>query len=134
MARGLCKLQVIGNVGRDAELKYTPEGKARTEFSMAVNQGRRKPDGSTAEETLWLRVICWSKLAEIADLYVKKGTKVYVEGRLQIRTFTGRDGKERTAVEVVASDMVLLSARDEAREPAAVGARTAFVADDDVPF
>ena len=65
---------------------------------------------------------------------MKKGTKVYVEGRLQIRTFTGRDGKERTAVEVVASDMVLLSARDEAREPAAVGARTAFVADDDVPF
>ncbi|HET9016315.1 MAG TPA: single-stranded DNA-binding protein [Thermomicrobiaceae bacterium] len=114
MSRGLSKVQIIGNLGRDPEMRYTPSGAAVTEFSVAVNRRRRGQDGQQVDETDWYRVVCWSKLAEFADQYLKRGMRVYVDGRLQIRHYTGNDGQERTAVEVVANDVVMLTPRDDA--------------------
>jgi single-strand DNA-binding protein len=143
MSRGLNKVQIIGNLGRDPEMKYTPGGQAVTAFSIAIARRQRGRDGKTEEQTDWFRVVCWEKLAEIADQYLKKGARVYVEGRLQTRKFTGRDGVEKSATEIVAHDMILLSGQEKAAQPAAASRksdkawtpeREFFGDDDDLPF
>ena len=143
MSRGLNRIQLIGHLGRDAEMRYTPSGAPVTEFSLAVNRGRRGPDGQWINETDWFRVICWNRLAEFADQYLKRGMRVYVDGRLQIRRYTGNDGVERTAVEVVANDIIMLSGRseepsgpetpepDESELPKEISGEDEF---DDIPF
>ncbi len=113
MSRGLNKIQIIGHLGRDPEMRYTPGGTPVTNFSVAVSRRRRGQDGQSVDETDWFRVVCWDKLAEIADQYLKKGARVYIEGRVQIRKYTGNDGVERTSVDVIANDMIMLSGRDE---------------------
>ena len=111
MARGLNKVQIIGHLGRDPETRSTAGGQAVTTFTVAVNRTRRGPDGTASDDTEWFRVVAWEKLAEIAGEYLRKGGQVYVEGRLQSRQYQDRDGIARTAVEVVASDLVLLGGR-----------------------
>ncbi len=115
MARGLNKVQIIGNLGADPEMRYTPSGTAVTNFRVAVSRMRRGPDGNNIDETEWFRVVAWDspnyKLAEICDKYLRKGSKVYVEGRLQSRKYLDRDNIERTAVEIVASEMIMLDGR-----------------------
>jgi single-strand DNA-binding protein len=113
MARGLNKIQIIGNLGRDPEMRYTPGGQPTTTFSVAVNRSRCGQDGQRTEETDWFRVATWDNLAETAGEYLKKGQRVYVEGRLQNRRCTGNDGVERTAVEVIANDLLMLSEKQE---------------------
>jgi single-strand DNA-binding protein len=117
MARGLNKVQIIGNLGADPEMRFTPSGSGVTNFRVAVNRNRRGQDGNMVEETEWFRVVAWDsagyKLAEICNEYLRKGQRVYVEGRLQSRKYTDKDGIERTSVEIVASDMIMLSGRDE---------------------
>jgi single-strand DNA-binding protein len=128
VARSLNRFTGIGNVGQDPEMRYTPQGKAVCQFSLALN--RRTPSG---DETTWVKVVTWDKLAEIADQYVKKGARVYVEGRLQVRKYPGNDGVERTSVEVVANDLILLDGRGEGapqREPVRAGSDSY----DDLPF
>ncbi len=142
MARGLNKIQIIGNLGRDPETKRMAGGKVTTLLSVGVGRNRRSQDGQTSQETDWFRVICWEKLAETADQYLKKGQRVYVEGRLQMRKYTGRDGQERTLSEVIANDLILLSPREEkAAQGAGVKSdkawtpeREFFGDDDDLPF
>lgn len=120
MARGLNKVQIIGNLGADPEMRYTPSGSAVTNFRVAVSRNRRGTDGNMIDETEWFRVVAWDsgsyKLAEICNEYLRKGHKVYVEGRLQSRKYTDKDGIERTSVEIVATDMVMLSGREEGGE------------------
>ncbi len=131
MARGLNKVQIIGHLGADPEMRYTQGGQAVTNFRVAVNRTRRDQDGNTSDDTEWFRVVAFDKLGEIANEYLAKGRSCYVEGRLQSRKYTDREGVERTTVEVVASDLVLLGGRGEdggAREGAPAPAR------DDVPF
>jgi single-strand DNA-binding protein len=118
VARGLNKIQIIGNLGRDPEMRYTPNGVATTTFSVAVNRGRRGKDGQVVEETEWFRVITWDRLAETVDQYLKKGARVYVEGRLQTRKYIGNDGVERTAVEIMANDLITLSLQEKAEQTA----------------
>ena len=117
MPRGLNKVQIIGNLGADPEMRYTPSGSAVTNFRVAVSRNRRGQDGNMVDETEWFRVVAWDsgsyKLAEICNEYLRKGHKVYVEGRLQSRKYTDKDGIERTSVEIVATDMVMLSGREE---------------------
>ncbi len=113
-------MQIIGNLGRDPEMRYTQGGQAVTNFTVAVNRTRRDQDGTTSEDTEWFRVVCFDKLGEIADQYLRKGGQVYVEGRLQSRKYSDRDGIERTVVEVVAGDLVLLGGR-RAEEEAGPG-------------
>ena len=117
MARGLNKVQIIGNLGADPEMRNTGNGTGVTNFRVAVSRSRRGTDGAKVDETEWFRVVAFDsggyKLAEICNQHLRKGQRVYVEGRLQSRKYTDKDGVERTSVEVVASEMVLLSGRDE---------------------
>ncbi len=104
----LNKIMVIGNTGRDAELRMTPNGKAVANFSIAVN--RAFNDGAERrEETEWFNIVCFGdRLANFAQQYVTKGRLVYVEGRLQTRKWTDREQKERTTIEIIANDIQLL--------------------------
>ena len=105
MAGSLNRVMIIGSVGRDAEGKYTPSGTPVTTFSVATN--RRGKDG--ADETEWFTVVAWEKLAETCNQYVKKGLKVYVEGRLQTRTWDDKDGQKKSRTEVIANQVIFLS-------------------------
>jgi len=120
MARGLNRVQIIGNLGADPELRTIPSGVAVTNFRVAVSRNRRGQDGNMVDETEWFRVVAFDsggyKLAETCNQYLRKGQKVYVEGRLQSRKYTDKDGVERTSVEIIASEMLMLSGRDEDEE------------------
>jgi single-strand DNA-binding protein len=113
MSRGLNKIMLIGNLGRDPEMRFTPSGKPVTHFTLAVSRRRRSPDGEFVDETEWFRINCWDRLAEVADQYLSKGSKVYIEGRVHLNTFTGNDGQERSSMEVTASEMMMLTPRGE---------------------
>lgn len=116
MARSLNKVTLIGNLTRDPELRYTPQGSAVVTFGVATNRQWTTDAGEKKEEAEFHRVVAWNKLAEICAQLLKKGRKVYVEGRLQTRSWTGQDGTQRTTTEVVISDMILLDSRREMAE------------------
>jgi len=113
MARGLNKVMIIGNLGKDPEMKYNQDGKPITTFSVAVSRTWKTPDGQQSEETEWFRVVAWERLAETCNEYLRKGSKVYIEGRLKTRKWTAPDGQERQIVEVIASDMQMLDSRQQ---------------------
>src|SRR6266702_2125538 len=98
----LNKIMLIGNLGKDPDAQYTPDGTAVMRFSLAVNRITKSSGGARQEETEWFNVITWRQLAEICGKYLHKGSKVFVEGRLTQRKYTDRQGVQRTAVEVVA--------------------------------
>lgn len=103
------KIMLIGNLGRDPEGNYTNNGTAVTKFTLAVSRQFKTSGGEMKEETEWFTIITWNHLAEICNQYLKKGKKVYIEGRLTQRKYTDREGIQRTAVEVIANDMEMLS-------------------------
>lgn len=109
MANSLNKVMIIGNLGRDPEMRYMPNGKPVTNFSVAVSNNRRTPDGDLREDTEWFNIVMFEKLAEISNQYLTKGQKVYVEGRLQTRSWDGNDGQKHTRTEVIANQMIMLS-------------------------
>lgn len=117
MAVSLNKVMIIGNVGRDPEMRYTPDGKAQAKFSVAVSRAWTNQEGERKEETEWFNVVAWDKLAEICGEYVKKGQKIYVEGRLQTRTWEGQDGQKHKTTDLVARDVVFMSARTRTTSP-----------------
>jgi single-strand DNA-binding protein len=126
MARSLNKCTIIGNVGRDPEMRYTPQGTAVTSFTVAVNRSRPARDGMEAQEqTDWFRVTTWNKLAEIANQYLTKGTLVYLEGRVELDEWTGNDNQHHARLGLVANDMVMLSAKGE-MATAGVGAGAGY--------
>ena len=108
-ARSLNRVMLIGNLTRDPELRYTPQGTAVCTFGLATNRSWVPSDGGDRqEETEFHRIVAWAKLAEICSQLLYKGRKVYVEGRLQTRRFTGQDGNEREITEVVSDSMIAL--------------------------
>ena len=107
----LNKMMVIGNLGADPELRYTPSGKAVTNLRVAVNSNRRGPDGEWVEETLWLRVEVWDQAAERAAEQFRKGNKIYAEGELRAREYDGNDGQKRTSLELRFARVVNLERR-----------------------
>ncbi|HEV7217039.1 MAG TPA: single-stranded DNA-binding protein [Chloroflexota bacterium] len=109
MANSLNKVMIIGNLGRDPEMRYMPNGKAVTNFSVAVGRNTRSADGEMHEDTEWFNIVMFEKLAEISNQYLTKGQKVYVEGRLQSRSWDGNDGQKHYRTEVVANQMIMLS-------------------------
>ncbi|MEO8288003.1 MAG: single-stranded DNA-binding protein [Chloroflexota bacterium] len=113
MARGLNKVMIIGNLGKDPEMKYNQDGKPITTFSVAVSRSWKSPDGQQSEETEWFRVVAWERLAETCNEYLRKGSKVYIEGRLKTRKWTAQDGQEKQITEVIASDMQMLDSRQQ---------------------
>ena len=112
MSRGLNKVMVIGNMGRDPEMRYTPSGKPVTSFSLASSRSWVTPNGERREETEWFNVVAWGGLAEICNQKLFKSQQVYVEGRLQTRSWEDETGQRHFRTEVVASDMIILGPRD----------------------
>jgi len=108
MARGLNKVTIIGIVGRDPEMRYTPGGRPVTSFSVAVPRAWTASNGERREETEWFNVVAWGNLAEICKARLTKNNQLYVEGRLQTRGWEDDDGKKHYRTEVVASEMILL--------------------------
>jgi len=105
----LNKIMLIGNLGKDPEMNYTPSGIALTKFSLAVNRVTRAATGEKQEETEWFNIIAWRQLAETCNTYLHKGSKVYIEGRLTQRKYTDKNGIDRWMVEVVANEMEMLT-------------------------
>lgn len=119
MRRGLNKVMVIGNLGRDPEMRYTPSGRPITSFSIATTRGWTNADGDRREETEWFNVVAWGNLAEICKQYLRKGQQVYVEGRLQTRGWDDAEGKKHFRTELVAQEMIILSGGPAPAEPSA---------------
>jgi single-strand DNA-binding protein len=114
MAKSVNKVILIGNLGKDPEVKYTPQGTAVAKITLATNESFKDKDGQWQERTEWHNVVLWARLAEIAGEYLKKGNKVYIEGRLQTRSWDDKQtNQKKYMTEVVAATMVLLGGRGE---------------------
>jgi len=111
MSRGLNKVMIIGHLGRDPEMRYTPSGRPVTTFSVATNRSWTTTDGERRTDTEWFNVVAWNKLAEICNQYLSKGQQVYIEGRLQTRRWEDSNGTRHTSVEIVANEMIMLGDR-----------------------
>ncbi|MFC1464968.1 MAG: single-stranded DNA-binding protein [Candidatus Brachytrichaceae bacterium NZ_4S206] len=109
--RGLNKVMIIGHLGRDPEMRYTPSGKAVTSFAVETRRDWTTPDGQRHEETEWFNVIAWGSLAEICKQHLSRGQQVYIEGRLQTRGWEDSEGKRHYRTEIVANEMVVLGER-----------------------
>ena len=123
MARGINKVILVGNLGGDPELRYTGSGTAVCNFSVATTESYKDRDGNQVENTEWHRVVAWARLAEICGEYLSKGRQVYIEGRLETRSWEGDDGKKVYRTEVNAFQVELLGRRDDPE-----------YGDDDLPF
>lgn len=148
------KIIVIGNLGRDPELRYTPQGDAVCDFSIAVNDRKRDKAGEYQDVTTWFKVTLWRRQAENASKYLTKGRSVYVEGRLQLEEWTDRDGKNRSTLVIQGSDVHFISDTrgedntsdstnsnefdsprgDSGKSSAPAESFNAAPADDDIPF
>ncbi len=108
MARSLNRVQLIGNLTRDPELRYTPQGAAVCTFGLATNRSWTTDNGEKKEDTEFHRIVVWNKLAELCSQLLSKGRKVYVEGRIANRSWTGQDGTQKSTTEIVIEDMIIL--------------------------
>lgn len=146
MASSLNRVLLIGNLGKDPELKVTPSGQPVARFSMATTETWKNPQGEKQSKTEWHNIVVWGKLAEIAEKYLRKGKQVHVEGRIQYREYTDQAGVKKTACEIRCDSFLMLGGRDDGgergsdqgeerparREP---DSRKADVPDDDsIPF
>lgn len=108
MARSLNRAQLVGNLTRDPELRYTPQGTAVCSFGLATNRSWTTESGEKRDEAEFHRIVAWNKLAELCSQFLTKGRKVYLEGRLSTRSWNSADGTQRQATEIIISDMILL--------------------------
>ena len=155
MAKSVNKVILIGNLGKDPEVKYTPNGMAVAKFSIATNERFKDKEGQWQDRTEWHNIVAWQRLAEICGEYLKKGRSVYVEGRLQTRSWDDKDsGQKKYMTEIVANDIVLLGGQRDAsgggddaggrsrgvaasfdqRVPEADVAHATTITDEDIPF
>ncbi len=120
MAKSLNKVMLIGNLGKDPELRYTTSGVAVATFSLATSESWKDQDGNAQEKTEWHNIVAWRKLAEICGEWLKKGKKVYIEGRIQTRSFDDKNtGQKRYTTEIVADNLIMLDGGGGARNSAA---------------
>jgi len=127
------KIIIIGNLGRDPELNYTPSGTAMTKFSVADSRRwRDKQSGEQREETTWFNVVAWDQLAETCNQYLHKGSKVFIEGRMTSRKYTDKDGNERTAWDVRVLEMQMLDPKGQGSSSG--GGYGEDMTADEVPF
>jgi len=146
--KSLNRVTLIGNLGKDPEVKYTPSGTPVAKITVATNERYKDKNGEWQDRTEWHNVVLWQRLAEIAGEYLKKGGKVYIEGRLQTRSWDDKQTKQkRYATEIVANDLILLGGRGEGGassggnnfdqrvpEPEHAGAPASPISDEDIPF
>lgn len=111
------KIMLIGNLGKDPDMSYTNDGTAVTKFSLAVNRRTRSATGEWQEETEWFNIVAWRQLAERCNTYLRKGSKVFIEGRLQQRKYVDREGTQRISVEVIMNDMEMLTPKSQQPGP-----------------
>ncbi len=111
MSYGLNKVQLIGHLGGDPELKYTDSNVPVTNFTLATNESYKDANGNMVERTEWHRIVAWRKLAEVLHEYLKKGSKVYIEGKLQTRSWDDKDGNKRYTTEIVANEFMFLDSK-----------------------
>lgn len=130
MSRGLNKVMIIGRLGRDPEMRYTPSGRPVTTFTVATSRTWNTSEGERKVDTEWFNVVAWGNLAEICKQYLTKGQQVYVEGRLQSRSWDDAEGNKHTSVEIVANEMIMLSERRDTE----ASAETETAEEDEFPF
>ena len=111
MTKGLNKVMLIGRLGQDPEMRYTPSGRPLTKLQLAVNRSWTDSDGEKKTETEWFNIVTWGKLAEICNQYLTKGQQVYIEGRIQTRRWKDDDGTQHSSVEINAREMIMLDGR-----------------------
>ncbi len=137
---GVNKVILVGNVGTDPELRYTPSGKAVANFSLATNEQWTNKDGGKEERTEWHRVVAWGRLGEICGEYLSKGSQVYIDGKIQTRAWEDKDGNKRYTTEIIAQTMQMLggtsrkegeASSPEERHPVE---EPISIPDDDIPF
>lgn len=141
------KITIVGNLGKDPELRYTPQGNAVCNFSVATNEKKRDKSGELQDATIWFRITLWGKQAENASKYLTKGSPIYIEGRLRVEEWSDRDGKNRYTLDVQATDMQFIgsnrnddfsgsSANDfSGTDDSNIGnSNLAPATDDDIPF
>ncbi|HTR80085.1 MAG TPA: single-stranded DNA-binding protein [Bacteroidota bacterium] len=139
MAKSLNKVQLIGNLGKDPELKYTSAGVAVATFSLATSDSWKDQEGNMQERTEWHNIVAWRKLAEICGEWLKKGKRVYIEGKIQTRSYE-KDGVKRYMTEIVADQMIMLDGGGGSRptngggETEAPSAEAVAAKEDDLPF
>ncbi|MGA9116608.1 MAG: single-stranded DNA-binding protein [Bacteroidota bacterium] len=138
MARSLNKVMLIGNLGKDPELRYTSSGVAVATFTLATNESWKDQEGNMQERTEWHTIVAWRRLAEICGEWLKKGKKVYIEGRLQTRSFDDKNtGTKRYVTEIVADNMIMLDSKPGADAAASAPSEDLPAGggkDDDLPF
>ena len=117
MARSLNRVQLIGNLTRDPELRYTPTGAAVVSFGLATNRSWKTDTGEKHDETEFHNIVAWNKLAELCSQFLTKGRKIYVEGRLATRSWTAQDGTQKSRTEIVIDDMILLDSQAGFKKP-----------------
>jgi single-strand DNA-binding protein len=138
--RGINKVILVGNLGNDPELRHTPNGNPVANFNVATTDLWTNKDGQQEQKTEWHRIVAWGRLAEICNEYLRKGRQVYIEGRIQTRSWEDQNGQTRRITEIVANQMMMLGSREggEVPEPSekAVGESTEISGDagDDLPF
>lgn len=121
MSRGLNKVMIIGHLGRDPEMRYTPSGRPVTTFTVATSRTWNTSDGERHNETEWFNIVTWGNLAEICKQHLTKGQQVYIEGRLQTRRWEDNDGVKHTSIEIVANEMMMLGERRDANANSQAG-------------
>ncbi len=147
MARGVNKVILVGNLGKDPEIRYMPNGNAVANLTLATSESwKDKQTGDQQEKTEWHRIVMFRRLAEIAGEYLKKGSQIYIEGKLQTRKWQDNSGNDRYTTEIVADEMQMLGGRGgggsagfaekpaPAREPESASASASQDFDDDIPF
>jgi single-strand DNA-binding protein len=141
MSYGLNKVMLIGHLGSDPELRYTEGNVPVTTFNVATNESYKDQNGNLVERTEWHRIVAWRKLAELFAEYLKKGTKVYLEGKLQTRSWDDKDGNKRYTTEIVVNDFTFLDSKGGGGQQSGGGAPTpppepasGGEKDDDLPF
>ncbi len=132
------KAILIGNLGKDPELRYTPGGRAVASFSLATKDQWTSQDGEKKESTIWHNIVCWGKTAELAKEYLRKGRQVYIEGRIVNRSYDDKDGNKRYVSEIVVQTLQFLGSKPTgeaaAAEPEGAQAESRSGEDDDLPF
>lgn len=133
MSRGLNKVMIIGHLGRDPEMRYTPSGRPVTSFSVVTTRAWTSAEGERHEESEWFNVVAWGNLAEICNQYLTKGQQVYVEGRLQTRGWEDEERKKHYRTELVASEMIVLGDRRNNTNTGAISASTETTEQEEEP-
>jgi len=143
------KIILVGNLGRDPELRYTAQGTPVCSFTMATSEKRKDRNGEFQEQTTWFKVTLWNRQAETASQYLQKGRPVYIEGRLRIEEYTDREGRPRTSLEVTATEMHFIGSRQDGHDEQPTGERAVAtsatssapaptaepeLSDEDIPF